>query len=41
MYENIVIGVGIISIYFLIKCTCTQKIQDTTHIMFKGSYYPH
>ena len=42
MYQNILIGAGIISIYFILKCTCPRNTNmNKSHIMFKGSYYPH
>ena len=41
MYQNILIGIGIICIYYLVNCTCAKNITNNKHIMFKSSYYPH
>ena len=41
MYQNILIGIGIISIYFIVKCSCAKNTKNNNHFMFKSSYYPH
>ena len=42
MYQNILIGVGMICTYFIINYACARNTNmNKSHIMFKGSYYPH